>query len=343
MKDFINTDISIIKESISGNKKKIVIITHRNPDGDAIGASLGLLQILHSLGHEITVITPNEVPVFLKWMSGFEYVHVFNDDKNKAKELILDAEIIFALDFNDLTRIKEFNKLVSEKDVLKIMIDHHPNPGDFAGVTISNTEVSSTAELIYYFIEKAGLINHLNKEGAECLFAGILTDTGCFKFNSSNKETFIVVSELLSFGFDKDSIYSKLFDNFSELRMRLFGQCLLNKMKILPEYKTGYIIISQEEIQHFDFQPGDSEGFVNAPLSIEGIRFSVLFTEREGIVKISFRSKGNFPANEIARKYFNGGGHLNAAGGESYNTLEKTIRKFESLLDSYKKMLNEEF
>ncbi len=342
MKDFIHIDLSAIENAIKEKEKKITIITHRNPDGDAIGTSLGLLHILKSLGHEAAVISPNEIPDFLTWLPGFEHVYIFSKQKEKASALIEEAEIIFALDFNDLSRIREFNRLVrAKKEVFKVLIDHHPNPENFADITISNTEVSSSAELVYHFLGKCHLLHLLNREAATCLFTGILTDTGCFKFNSSNPETYIIISELLKFGIHKDEIYSAVYDNFSEDRMRLLGQCMLNKMKILHEYNTGYIVISKTEASAFDFKTGDSEGFVNIPLSISGIKFSALFTENDTTVKISLRSKGSFPASEIARKYFHGGGHLNAAGGESYESLEKTIAKFEHLLKKYKKQLND--
>jgi bifunctional oligoribonuclease and PAP phosphatase NrnA len=340
LKDFIQTDIDIIIHQVKERAKKMVIITHRNPDGDAIGASLGLLHVLKRLDHEVKVITPNEIPEFLTWMPGFEHVIIYSGRKEEAADVIKNAEIIFAVDFNDLSRIREFNRQIRDRDVLKVLIDHHPRPDDFADVIISNTQVSSSAELVYHFLQKGKLKHLINKEAAECLFTGIITDTGCFKFNSSNPETYIIISELLQLGIDKDAIYSLVYDNFSEQRMRLFGQCLLNKMKIVHEFNTGYIVISKEETGKFDFQPGDSEGFVNVPLSIRGICFSALFTENGHMIKISFRSKGNFPANEIAAKYFNGGGHLNAAGGESYESLEKTIQKFENVLKEYQKQLS---
>jgi len=316
-----------------------VIITHINPDGDAIGSSLGLNKLLLNLGHKPYVITPNNYPGFLKWMPGNDTVIVFNNQKKKGKELIEKADMIFCVDFNDLRRIKQLNTIIENSPSIKILIDHHPNPTDFADIQYTNVHVSSTAELIYGLIHELGLKKAIDIEAATCLFTGIMTDTGCFSYNSSNPRTFEITAELLKYGFDKDEIYKNIYDNFSSQRMRLFGFALNEKMEVFPEYHTAIISLTSKEQKRYGFQLGDSEGFVNYPLSIRGMRFSALLMERENHIKLSLRSKGNFAVNKFSENHFNGGGHFNAAGGESFLSMDDTIKKFRNLLPKYKNEL----
>lgn len=329
-------DYTYIKELLYSGEKKILIITHRNPDGDAIGSSLGLLNTLVKLGHEVDVLIPNRAPAFLSWMKGADKLTIFNKQEEKGIQLLKEAEILFALDFNDLSRVREFEKHLAEGKSYKLLIDHHPNPSDFADFTYSDTAPSSTCEMLYNFIHKAGLEMHMDSDIASCIYAGILTDTGCFNFNSSRPETFHIVASLLEFGIHKDNIYDKIFDNFSFDRMKLMGHCLDKKMIHLKEYNAAYLSLDQEEMRQYNFKVGDSEGFVNLPLSVTGVKFSVLFTEHKDIVKLSLRSKGDFAVNTIASEFFSGGGHRNAAGGESKESLEKTIEKFMSILPLYR-------
>jgi phosphoesterase RecJ-like protein len=330
---------SEIRSLIEKPSKKIVIITHVNPDGDAMGSSLGLFIILKNIGHDATVITPNVYPEFLHWLPCNNNVLVYPSDKNIAAKKISEADIIFNIDFNDLKRIKQFNTLLENSGAYKVIIDHHPEPVSFANLVIADVNVSSTAELVYRFIKDLELQKFIDKDAAICLFTGIMSDTGCFSYNSSNKKTYLVVSELLDYGFNKDEIYYKLYDNFTANRMRLLGYALNEKMEVLPEYKTALISLNKDELVKYNFQTGDSESFVNYPLSIKNTCFSALFIERENHIKISFRSKGDFAVNEFAKKHFNGGGHLNAAGGESYMTLNETLQKFRNLLPEYKEQL----
>jgi phosphoesterase RecJ-like protein len=223
----------------------------------------------------------------------------------------------------------------------QILIDHHPNPNIPCLLTFSDTRSSSTSELIYYLIEALGDISLMNKEIAECLFTGIMTDTGCFSFNSSRPETWQAVAELLRLNIDKDTIFSQVYENYSDSRMRLMGFCLNEKMKVIPEYNTAYISLTLDELRKFHFEPGDTEGFVNLPFSVNGIKVTALFIERDDHIKISLRSKGNIAINHIAQKYFNGGGHKNAAGGESILNMNDTISKFTSLLAVYEKELRQ--
>jgi bifunctional oligoribonuclease and PAP phosphatase NrnA len=333
-----------MRELLSQPPRKIVIITHVNPDGDAVGSSLALSKILKEAGHEVTVITPNMYPDFLKWMPGNDSVMVFNNNRKNAGELIKNAEILFSLDFNDLNRIKQFAALVEESQAFKIMIDHHPDPQVFSHVQYSDTGASSTAELIYDFANEFGLGGYIDRDTATCIFAGIMTDTGCFSYNSSNPYTYGVVGKLLETGINKDEIYYKIYDNFSAGRMHMLGYVLNEKMEVFPEYNTVLLSLTREEQKRFNFQPGDSEGFVNFPLSIKGVKFSVFFIEKDDHVKLSLRSKGNFSVNKFAAAHFNGGGHFNASGGEIYAPINEALEKFRNILPEYKNELktNEE-
>ena len=319
---------------------RIIILSHKNPDGDAIGSSLGLYHFLEMKGKHVKVIVPNEYPEFLHWLPGNDFVIKYEKEPEVANEVIENAELIFSLDFNDLKRLDKLGEIVERNRIAsRILIDHHPNPKHFCDIEMSTVHVSSTAELVYHLVQRVDDQAINNKELCECLYVGIMTDTGCFSFNSSNPATFRAVAHLLQSGIDKDQIYDRIYNNYSAGRMKLMGYCLNHKMRIVPEYHTAYIGLSQKEMKEYDFKMGDSEGFVNLPLSIEGIRFSALFIEKSGHTKISFRSRGNFPANEFSASHFGGGGHLNAAGGESIESLEKSIKHFVSLLPDYSKWL----
>lgn len=331
-----------VKELLEKAPRKIVIVTHVNPDGDAIGSILALYKVFRSLGHEVTPITPNVYPEFLKWMPGNDSIVVFNNKRKAGEELIKQAEIIFFLDFNDLTRIKQFSSLIEESTAFKVMIDHHPNPDNFSQFLYSDTKASSTAELIYDFIIHFGFEHLIDRDVATCIFAGIMTDTGCFSYNSSNPYTYDVVSELLKYGIEKDKIYYSVYDNFSSNRMRMLGYLLNEKMEVFPEYNTVILSLTREEQKKYNFQPGDSEGFVNYPLSIKGVKFTVFFIEKEDHVKLSLRSKGNFSVNKFASAHFNGGGHLNASGGEMNAPIKEVIEKFRNILPQYKDELSNE-
>jgi bifunctional oligoribonuclease and PAP phosphatase NrnA len=332
----LSIDTSHIKDLLHNGQQKVLIISHRNPDGDAIGASMALYRILYKMGHQVNVLLPNSVPGFLQWMPDADKIVIYSKSVTKAEMLMNEATICFSLDFNDISRIREFENLLLKSNAYKVLIDHHPNPAPFSNLTISDTRLSSTSELLYLVIQQLGLGHLIDREVAGCLYAGIMTDTGCFSFNSSLPDTFQLVAELLNLGLDKDSIFDHVYNNFSTDRMRLMGYCLDKKMQVLPEFRTAYISLSQEEMRQYNFKIGDSEGFVNLPLSITGIRFSVLFIENKELVRVSFRSKGNFRVNNLAAEHFKGGGHVNAAGGESYDSLANTIEKFVNLLPTYK-------
>ena len=339
-----NTDIQIIaslKELLDKAKLNIAIIPHEHPDGDAIGSAIGLAEVLSGAGHNAQIISPTDYPDFLKWFSSTIEIVVNTKDKKLAKSILNQADVLFCVDFNEASRAGKLEKQILEYKKPKVLIDHHPYPTDFCDLTISETHYSSTAELIYDVVCKMGMKKHISKRGAEALYTGILTDTGSFNHNTSDPNTFKVVSELMKFGIDTQKIQSGVYHNFSASRMKLLGYCLSQKMVVYPELRTAMISITKKELEDFEFKTGDTEGFVNYPLSINNIVFSAIFIEKEDLVKASFRSKGTFPVNNFSRDNFNGGGHLNAAGGDTKLPLGKAIEKFTQLLPQYKHQLLE--
>ena len=321
---------------------KIVIVSHVSPDGDAIGSSLGLAQFLDSQDKTVNVIVPNAFPDFLKWMPGSKDILLYDRHKEFADKLINEADIICCLDFNSLKRIEEMADSVATSPARKILIDHHLYPEDFCRIVISHPEISSTSELVFRLICRMGYFSDISREGAECIYTGMMTDTGGFTYNSNNREIYFIISELLSKGIDKDDIYRKVYNTYSESRLRLMGYVLSN-MKVYREYNSALISLTKEEQGKFDYIKGDSEGFVNIPLSIKNVRFSCFLredTERR-IIKISLRSVGTFPCNKLAAEFFNGGGHLNASGGEFTGTMAEAKQVFEEALKKYKTLLTE--
>ena len=329
-------DIQAVKELLS-TPQKIVIIPHKNPDGDAMGSTLALWHYLKNSGQDATIISPNDYPKFLKWMPGNEHILNFERENSQARDALNSADLIFTLDFNHLGRIGQMESLVSEFKGVFVMIDHHQEPASYAKVTYSDVNMSSTCEMVYNFIEFLGELDTITPEIADCLYTGIMTDTGSFKFSSTTSRTHLVVADLIDKGAQNTKIHHLVYDTNSPSRLHLLG-CALKNMVILEEYRTAYITLSQDELDTYNYQKGDTEGFVNYGLTLEGIIFAVIFIENkeEGIIKISFRSVGDFSVNEFARKHFEGGGHDNAAGGKSDLSLEETARHFESLLTTYK-------
>ena len=341
MKNTENEIITSVKELFNKQDKKFVIIPHENPDGDAIGSAVGLGEVLKNQGNNVTVISPNNYPDFIKWFASPVEIIIYNNNKNKAKKLMESAEVLVCVDFNEAKRAGKLEKPILKFEGPKILIDHHPNPSNFPDFLISEPKYSSTAELIFDVLEKTKLKKHINKNAAEAFYTGIMTDTGSFSHNISNPNTFKVIAELMSLGIETDKIHSNVYNNYSANRMKLLGYCLNNKMEVFPDLRTAFISITKKELENFDYEPGDTEGFVNYPLSINNIVFTALFIEKEDFVKASFRSKGDFPANEFSNKHFEGGGHLNAAGGESKLSLNKTIEKFKQLIGQYNHQLND--
>lgn len=339
MERFDSGKIKEVEKVLSNGVKQIAIIPHLNPDGDAMGACLGLKRVLRNRGFEVKVICPTDFPEFLKWLPGLNNTLIFSEHKEEAESFIEASDLVFCLDFNDINRVGDIAGVLKRYNGPKVLIDHHPHPQEFADYIFSYPKASSTCELVFEFVQQIGMKENMDRDVATCLFTGILTDTGSFSYNSSDSRTYAIVGDLLDFGIDKDAIHSRVFNNYTADRMRLLGHCIGSKMVVLPEYRTAYLSISDADMKRFNFQPGDNEGFVNIPLSIHGIIFTVLFTENEDRIKISFRSKGKFATNEFSAKHFNGGGHRNASGGESNLPLEEAIRKFVALLPDYKEDL----
>ncbi len=319
----------------------IVIVPHKGPDGDAIGSTLGLYHFLKEKGHFVNVISPNDYPDFLKWLPGQEDILIYEKDYIICKPLIENADIIFTLDFNDLSRTGDMQDALTEANATFIMIDHHPEPSTYAHHTYSDSSMSSTCQMVYQFIKKLRAVKSITPEIATCLYAGIMTDTGSFRFRSTSSETHRVIADLIDKGADNAYIHQQIYDTSSQSRLQLLGVALQN-LKVNKKLRTAYITLSQAELDKNNFKRGDTEGFVNYGLSLEGIIFAAIFIEHktEGIIKISFRSKGDFNVNTFARAHFHGGGHVNAAGGKSDISLEDTIIKFNTVLPEYQEQLS---
>jgi len=325
-------DIIAIQDLLA-TPKKIAIIPHRSPDGDAMGSTLALYHFLLKLNQNPVVISPNEFPNFLAWLPGSETVLIYENDKENCSKILNEAELIFTLDFNALHRTGEMEQVLSKLSAPMVMIDHHQKPDAYALVTYSDTTIGSTCEMIYNFISYLGKKSLIDKTIATCIYTGITTDSGSFRFPSTTSTTHRIVAELIDLGIENSEIHNALFDDNSYHRLQLLGRALQN-MKVFPEYKTAYTSLTQKELDEFHYEKGDTEGIVNYGLSIKGIHFAAIFIEHreENIIKISFRSQGNFDVNQFARDYFNGGGHINAAGGKSYENMKATLTKFEDLI-----------
>jgi phosphoesterase RecJ-like protein len=321
--------------------KKIVIIPHKNPDGDAMGSTLALCTYLNKKGHSATVIAPNDYPHFLKWLPGDEATILYNKEEDKAKQHIQDAEVIFTLDFNHFSRTGNLEPLLEAASATFVMIDHHQQPGTYALVTYSDTSMSSTCEMVYHFIDALNDTDVIDAGMASCLYTGIMTDTGSFRFSSTTAKTHKVIAALIEKGADNTAIHQNIYDTNSYTKLQLLGVALKN-LRVLPEYRTAYITMTQKELDDHSFQKGDTEGFVNYGLSLDGIIFAVIFIENkaDNIIKMSLRSKGDFSVNDVARTHYEGGGHINAAGGKSDLNMDDTVAQFISILPDYKAMLS---
>jgi bifunctional oligoribonuclease and PAP phosphatase NrnA len=320
--------------------RKVVIVTHHKPDADALGSSLGMAGYLKKEGHQVQVITPSDYPEFLYWMPGNDGVIAYDKTKETVvSNFISQAEIIFCLDFSSLNRIQDLTEKVRTSSARKVLIDHHLEPEDFAEFVQWDTNAASTAGLIYNLIVELGDKEKIDANIADCLYAGLMTDTGGFRHSNTRQEEFMIASELVRLGASPTKVSKLIYYTNSLDRLRLMGFVLSEKLKILPEYKTAYITLSAEELKKFGSQTGDTEGFVNYGLSIKGIRLSVMIYERKDSIKLSLRSLGNFSVNEMARKHFEGGGHRNASGGTSNLSLDETLKKFLAILPEYKTQL----
>lgn len=312
------------------SSKLAVILSHKSPDGDSIGSSIAIWNYLVGEGIEAKIITPDPAPDFLSWMHGFEKIVNFETKAEECSQLIQDADLIFCLDFNDPSRVGNLQEsLEGNSTAYKINIDHHRDPKDFCDLHFLSIQASSTAELIYNFLEELGDLDKLNKSIAEGIYTGILTDTGSFRFSSTTERTHFVASRMIFLGIEPDLIYRRVYDSYSAERLKLLGYSLFNALKLYEDERIAIIPLSAEELSRFNFKRGDTEGLVNYPLSIKSVLVSILLTEKDGLIKMSFRSKGDIAVNQFANKYFEGGGHLNAAGGVSKIGMQETLKKIE--------------
>lgn len=334
--------ITTLKQIILAEPKKIVITTHYKPDGDALGSSLAMLLWLQTKGHKVSLIVPSDYPAFLNWMPHREEAIIYTANKGRSNNLIAEAELIFCLDFNGLARTNDMQEALAQAEGLKIMIDHHLEPENFDHFRHWNTDAAASALLVYDFIvnlmdDRASVTPAI----ATCIYTGIMTDTGSFRFQSTTAEVHLVVADLITLGAKNAEIHEHIYNSASENKLKFLGFCLLNRLVVLQEYKTAYFAITKEDLTRFNIITGDTEGLVNYALSISGIRLAALIIDRTTQIKLSLRSIGNFPANEICSKYFNGGGHRNAAGGHAALPLEEVVAKFLAVLPLYKSQLTE--
>ncbi len=324
----LENEVKTVLERLSP-LKNIVITTHVNPDGDAIGASLAFYNYFNSKGFQCRVIVPNEIPEYLMWLQGADTILQYNSQTDTCNTIINNCDAIFCVDFNAANRLDKLKDAVLNSESLKVLIDHHLFPEFFCDITFSYTQTSSTCELIYNFIMLAGDKALITKEIAEALYVGIITDTGSYSYSCNYEATYLATAHLFTVGIDGADIHHKIYDTYSEARLRLLGYCLSERLVVFREFGTAYIYLTKEDLLKYDYQTGDTEGVVNYALALKGINFAALFTEREEKIRISLRSKGNFSVNEFSKKYFNGGGHKNAAGGDSFISMNETLEKFE--------------
>lgn len=320
--------------------KKIVITTHQKPDGDAMGSSLGLYHLLIQLGHTVTVISPTNWASFLKWMPGANGIVDFELSKDIAIKYLLEADVLFCLDFNVLHRTKHMEPVLKELSCIKVLIDHHEQPQvDYFTYGNSNTKKSSTCEMVFDFVTESGHSDKINSSMAQCLYSGVMTDTGSFRFPATTSSVHLMVARLKETGFNHTLVHENIYDNFLENRLRFIGHVLLNRMEVLYEYNTAIMTIPKNDLLRFHIKTGDTEGLVNYLLTIEGIKVGALVIDRDEERKWSFRSKGGFDVNTFARTHFEGGGHFNAAGGRSDDSIDQTVWKFKKVIKQYQQEL----
>lgn len=334
-------EIAILKENIA-TASRIVICCHKSPDGDALGSSLAWAEYLRTQGKEPEIVVPDAFPDFLQWLPGTE--RIIRYDKHaadRADALLKDAELIFCLDFNGYDRVDEMRDALEQSAAKKIMIDHHLDPSMDTVLTVSHPQMSSTSELVFRIIWQLGGFEDMSRKCAVCIYCGMMTDTGGFTYNSNQPEIFFIVSQLLTKGFDKDKIYRNVFNVYSTDRMRLTGYILYEKLQFLANNHASLFTLTREEMKRFKFIRGDAEGLVNMPLQVKGMRLSISLredTERD-VIRISLRSVDDFPCNKMAEEFFNGGGHLNASGGELPFPLEEAVKTAQKAIEAYKHLL----
>ena len=329
-KDKIEQAKRLIEES-----ERITIMSHVSPDGDAIGSSLAMYWFLREIGKKPKVVVPNRFPEFFSWMKGSEDIIIGLDSQDESRQAVAESELLIFLDFNTINRINWLKTVASESKARKMMIDHHPFPDIDCDVCISHPEIAATSQVVYHFFCQLGMIDRLTLPAAESIYVGMMTDTGNFSYNSQNPDIYTIISNLLNVGIDKDQIYNNIYSAYSVDRMRLMGYCLSRKMRIFPEERAALIFLTLAECEEYNYQIGDGEGFVNMPFAIKDVDISIFARQEKDKVKISFRSQGDFPVNKMAEE-FRGGGHKNAAGGESYFSMRKTINMLETVIRNRK-------
>ncbi|MGK6353053.1 DHH family phosphoesterase [Parapedobacter sp. DT-150] len=320
--------------------KHIVVTTHHKPDGDALGSSLAIYHWLKTKGHCVHVIVPSDFPAFLDWMPGRSDIRIYTEDKAANDALIGGAELIFCLDFNGLPRIHAMEEAVKQATGIKVMIDHHLEPEGFDDYRHWDSQAAASAQLVYDFIVNV-MSDHaaITSDIATCLYTGIMTDTGSFRFQTTTPSVHLIIADLITLGAKNWLIHEAVYNSYSENRLKFLGFCLLNRLEVLHEYRTALFSISRQDLNRFQITTGDTEGLVNYALAISGMKLAALIVDRTEQVKLSLRSIGEFPCNEVCKKYFNGGGHRNAAGGNSHDPLDKVIATFKSILPEYKTLL----
>ncbi len=323
-------------QPILQSPKRIVITTHQNPDADALGSSLGLYHAFMQQNHEVTVVSSTFFPNFLKWMPGAENIIIFENDASAVKKVLEEADVLFCLDFNVISRTATLAEELKTFEGTKVLIDHHLFPDkEYFTYGLSNAKKSSTCEMIFDYLQEFLPTVKMNKTIAECLYSGVMTDTGGFRFSCTAPSTHRMVASLMEAGAIPHEIANQIFDNYEEKRLRLLGHLLSNCLKIYPQQQTALIYINKEDAQKYEVGQGDGEGIVNYPLSLQNVQFAAMFTEKDNEIRISFRSKNKVDVNTFARTYFNGGGHLNASGGKSILSLADTIAQFEKNIKEY--------
>lgn len=314
-----------------------VLTCHAGPDGDALGSTLGMAHYLQALGKEALLIVPDAFPDFLAWMPGSQEVVRFDKHRDKIELMLAAADVIFAMDYNALSRVDDMGAMIANSKAKKVLVDHHLQPDCFCDLMFSYPQLSSTCEVVFRLVYAMGGYDQLTKAACECIYAGMMTDTGCFSYGPCTQEVYLIISMLMQKEINKDRIYNKIFNNYSEGRLRLMGYVLYKKMRIFPEHRTALITLSREEMKRFDFNKGDTEGLVNIPLQMKGVYFSAFLREdtEKDLIRVSLRSQGTFPCNKFAAKYFNGGGHLNASGGQYSGTLKEATDIFERAIEDF--------
>mgnify|MGYP000291577633 CR=1 FL=1 len=329
----MTNDILELKNFLS-IPKDIAIIAHRNPDGDALGSALGLQRFLEKKGHLVKVVMPSESPALFNYLPGFASITVFDLKHDEARDILRKSECIFCLDFNGLDRVDKLGPVIDESRATKVLIDHHLDPEPFVDYMFSDTEASSTCELVYQFIEDLGYELDIDTQIGNCLFTGLITDTGSFKYNT-RPQTYNVAAKLKMVGVDDYSLQDQINNCLKPKHLELLGHCLANRMEIFEDYGAGLIYLTREDYAKFDIQRGDTEGIVNYMLMIQNVKVAAFITEQPSIIKVSLRSKGDISVQEIASKHFKGGGHKNASGGALYASLEDVLNLYKRILPKY--------